>query len=87
MCVTKYNRSKVCCLLLVSCEVLWLRKLLCNFFNLQLDVTYMLYDDQSCVKVSKNLVLHDMLKHTEIKFHYIGDIVQRGEVKLQFVET
>ena len=47
----------------------------------------MLYDDQSCVKVSKNLVLHDMLKHTEIKFHYIGDVVQRAEVKLQFVET
>ena len=35
----------------------------------------------------KNLVFHDKLKHIEIKFHYIKDMVQRGAVKLQYVET
>ena len=46
-----------------------------------------LLDNQTCVKLSKNHVFHDKLKHIEIKFHYIWDMVQRGEVKLQYVET
>ena len=31
--------------------------------------------------------VHDKLKHIEIKFHYIKDMVQRGVVKLQCVAT
>jgi len=30
-------------------------------------------------------VLHDKLKHIEIWYHYIHDMVQRGFVKLQYV--
>ena len=37
------------------------------------------------MKLFENIVFHDKSKHTEIKFHYIGDIVQRGAVKLQYV--
>ena len=35
----------------------------------------------------KNPVFHDKSKHIEIKFHYIRDMVQRGEMKLQYVAT
>ena len=37
--------------------------------------------------MSKKLVFHDKLKHIEIKYHYIRDMVQRGAVKLQCMET
>ena len=30
-------------------------------------------------------MFHDKLKHIEIKYHYIKDMVQRGAVKLQYV--
>ena len=33
----------------------------------------------------ENPVFHDKLKHIEIKYHYIRDMVQRGEMKLQYV--
>ena len=36
--------------------------------------------------MSENLVFHDKLKHIEIKYHYLRDMVQRGAVKLQYVE-
>ena len=42
-------------------------------------------DNQSCVKLSKNLVFYDKSKHIEIKYHYIRDMVQGGAVKLQYV--
>ena len=32
-------------------------------------------------------MFHDKSKHIEIKLHYIMDMVQRGAVKLQYVET
>ena len=50
-----------------SCEVVWLRKLLYDLFDLQLDSTYIYCDNQSCVKLSKNLVFHD-----KSKFQYVS---------------
>ena len=35
--------------------------------------------------MSKNPVFHNNLKHIEIKYHYIRDMVQRGAVKLQYI--
>ena len=58
-----------------SCEALWLRKLLSDLFDLQLDATYIYCNNQSCVKLSKNPMFHDKLKHIEIKYHYIKDMV------------
>ena len=72
---------------LASCEVVWLRKLLSDLFDLQLDATCIYCDNQSCVKLSENPVFHDKSKHIEIKYHYIRDMVQRGVVKLQYVAT
>ena len=37
--------------------------------------------------MSENLVFHDKLKHINIKYYYIRDMVQRGAVKLQYVAT
>ena len=39
------------------------------------------------MKLSENPLFHDKLKHIEIKYHYIRDMVQRGVVKLQHVAT
>ena len=72
---------------LASCEAVWMRKLLSDLFDLQLDATCIYWDNQSCVKFSKNLVFHDNSKHIEIKYHYIRDMVQRGAMKLQYVAT
>ena len=62
-------------------------KLLSYLFDLQLDATCIYCNNQSCVKLSKNPVFHDKSKHIKIKYHYIRDMVQRGEEKLQYVVT
>ena len=67
---------------LASCEAVWIRKLLYDLFDLQLDATCIYCDSQSCVKLSENPVFHDKSKHNDIKYHYIQDMVQRGEMKL-----
>jgi ATP sulfurylase len=44
-------------------------------------------DNQSCIKLTENLVFHDRSKHIEIKYHFIRDCVQRGAVKLEYIST
>jgi hypothetical protein len=70
-----------------SCESIWLRKLLTGLFDLEMEATVILCYNQSCIKMTENLVFHDKSKHIEIRYHYIRDMVQRGAIKLQYVGT
>jgi hypothetical protein len=47
-------------------EAVWLRNLLTNLFGNEMDSTGIHCDNQSCVKLSKNLVFADKSKHIEI---------------------
>ena len=82
LCTTEAKYVAACS---ASCKAVWLQKLPSDLFDLQLDVTCIFCDNQSCVKLSENPVFHDKSKHIEIKFHYIRDMVQIGVVKLQYV--
>ena len=56
-------------------EAVWLRKLLANLFDHEMDPTTIHCHNQSYVKLSDNLVFHDRSKHIEIKYHYNRDMV------------
>jgi hypothetical protein len=49
-----------------SCEAIWFRKLLVGLFGVQLRPAVIYCDNQSCIKLFKNLVFHDRSKHIEI---------------------
>jgi hypothetical protein len=70
-----------------NCEAIWLHKLLVEIFGVQMRPTMIYYDNQSCIKLSKNLVFHDRSKHIEIRCHFIRDYVHRGAVELQYIST
>jgi hypothetical protein len=70
-----------------SSEAMWLQKLLVGLFDLELEVTSIFCDNQSCIKLSKNPVFHDKSKHVKIKYHYIRNLVQKGVMKLQYIST
>jgi hypothetical protein len=70
-----------------SCEAIWLRKLLTSLFDLEMEATMILCDNQSCIKITENPVFHDKTKHIEIRYNYIRDMVDKGAVKLQYVGT
>ena len=58
-----------------SCEVVWLRKLLSDLFDLELDVNYIYCDNHICVKFSENSVFHDKSKHI---LRYVRGTVDYG---------
>ena len=61
--------------------------MLAGLFDLKLDETRILCDNQSCIKFSENLVFHDKSKHIDIKYHFIQYMVMKGAVKLEYVAT
>ena len=61
--------------------------MLSGLFNVEIDVTDILCDNQSCIKMTENPVFHDKSKHIEIKYHFIQDMVQKGAAKLKSVPT
>ena len=68
-----------------SCESIWLQKLMLGLFNLELDTTMILCDNQICIKMTENPVFHDRSKHIEIRYFYIRDMMKKGAIKLRYV--
>ena len=52
-----------------------------------MDATDIYCYNQSCIKLSENSVFHDKSKNIEINYYYIWDMMQRGDLKLQYVPT
>ena len=44
-------------------------------------------DNQPAIALAKNPVLHDRSKHIDIKFHFLRNCVDGGQIVIEFVET
>jgi hypothetical protein len=44
-------------------------------------------DNKPAIALTKNPVLHDRIKHIDIKFHFLRDCVDGGQIVIEFVET
>lgn len=72
---------------MTSCDAVCLRKLFSELFGHVLDTTVIYCDNQSGMRLSKNLVFHDHSKHIDIMYHFIGDMVQWGIIRLRHIGT
>ena len=54
---------------MVTCEAIWLQKLLVVLFGQKVETTMIHCDNQSCIKLSENPMFHDRSKHIDIRFH------------------
>ena len=44
-------------------------------------------DNTSAINISKNHVMHAKKKHIAIKYHYMRELVEDKEVKMQYVNS
>ena len=44
-------------------------------------------DNTSAICISKNSVMHTKTKHIAIQYHYLRELVQDEEVKMEYVNT
>ena len=47
----------------------------------------LMVDNQPAIVLAKNSVLHDRSKHIDIKFHFLRDYIDGGQIVIEFMET
>ena len=52
-----------------------------------IELVVIYYDNTSAINISKNPVIHTKTKHISIKYHYLRELVQDKEVRMEYVNT
>ena len=68
-------------------EALYLKKLLEDFGIQQKRPIAIGEDNQSCIRLCQNPVMHKRTKHIETKFHFIRDKTEDGTISIHYVPT
>ena len=75
----EYVAAGACC-----AQLLWMKNTL-NDFGLMYDCVPMYCDNTSAINLTKNPIQHFRTKHIDIKYHFIRDLVHKGEICVQYV--
>ena len=67
-------------------EGTWLKRLLTEL-GMSDSPTVILEDNQGAIAIAKNPVNHSRTKHIDIRYHYIRECVQNGQIQVQYCPT
>ena len=68
-------------------EALWLRSLIFQLFELDLEPTTLFSDNKSAIELTKDHQFHPRTKHIDIRFHFIRYIIENGSIHLIYCPT
>ena len=67
-------------------QLLWMKKLL-HDYGITQDTMCVFCDNTNAINLSKNPVQHSKLKHIEIQYNFIQNLVEEKTVYLEFITT
>jgi hypothetical protein len=67
-------------------HLLWMMATLRDF-GLDFHHLPLLCDSMSAISVAKNLVLHSRTKHIDVRFHFLRDHYEKGDIELRYIDT
>ncbi|KAJ9558522.1 hypothetical protein OSB04_013136 [Centaurea solstitialis] len=77
----EYVVAACCC-----SQVLWMKTQLADFgYTMQRIPIYC--DSKSAIQITANPVQHSRTKHIDIRYHFIKDHIEKGNIELYFVES
>jgi len=68
-------------------QAVWLRRLLGELTGVEAHPLALMVDNQPAITLVKNLVLHDRSKHIDVKFHFLRDCIDVGQIIIEFIKT
>ena len=77
----EYVAAGSCC-----AQVLWMQHQLSDY-GLKVSKTPIFCDSTSAIAISNNPVLHSRSKHIDVRYHFIRDHIEKGDIELYFVGT
>lgn len=70
-----------------TCQGIWLRNLLSQVTDTSPGPITLYIDNKSAIDLAKNPVFHGRSKHIDIRYHFIRECVERGEIVIQHIST
>lgn len=70
-----------------ACQAVWLRKLLGQITGKITGPVTIFIDNKSAIDLAKNPVFHGRNKHIDIRYHFIRECVEKGEIVVKHVRT
>lgn len=70
-----------------ACQGVWLRNLLNEITDTKHGPVVIYVDNKSAINLAKNPVFHGRSKHIDIRYHFIRQCVDRGEIIIKHVTT
>jgi len=67
-------------------EAIWLKGLLDELFNSQ-NVTTVFCDNQSVIFLKKDQMFHDQMKHIDVRYHFVQEVIARGDFEMSKIHT
>ncbi|KAJ9539053.1 hypothetical protein OSB04_031786 [Centaurea solstitialis] len=77
----EYVAAASCC-----SQVLWMKTQLLDY-GYKLKRVPIYCDSESAIAITSNPVLHSKTKHIDIRYHFIKDNVEKGNIEMFFVQT
>jgi hypothetical protein len=68
-------------------QAIWLSNLLSELIGRKQKVVTLYVDNNSAIALMKNPVFHGRSKHIDIKYHFIRECVEHGQIKVKRVST
>lgn len=70
-----------------ACQGIWLRNVLGQISAEFIGPVVLYIDNKSAIDLAKNLVFHGRSKHIDIRYHFIRECVERGEIIVKHVSS
>ena len=68
-------------------EAIWIRRFLLDIGHPQTLATTILIDNQAAIAIARNPTFHARTKHIEIRYHFIREKLESGEIDVEYVPT
>jgi hypothetical protein len=77
----EYIAAGHCC-----AQLLWMRQTLRDY-DYKLSKVPLLCDNESAIRMADNPIEHDRTKHIDIRYQFLRDHQQKGDIKIAYVNT
>lgn len=71
----------------MTCEVIWLRRLLHDAREEKKEVSVIKCDNHSSIKLANNPVFHKNTKHIDTQFHFVREKVYSKEIFIEYYKA
>lgn len=70
-----------------ACQAIWIGNLMAELLNKEPTAVKLFVDNKSAIALMKNPVFHGRSKHIDMRFNFIRECVEKGQIIVEFVRS